>query len=224
MNVLALDTSTELGSVAVLGEGELRSEISARVRARHGETLLPLIEEALRLAKMERGAISLLAVGLGPGSFTGTRVGVATAKGLAVALGAPMVGVVSLRAMARGAPGRLIVSAADAHKGEVYAALYARTAAGLEERVAPFHAPPEEALTRLGALEPDAVACGSALRRYPERFAAPLSAAALDPAFDAPRGALIALEGLARFERQGGDDASALEPLYVRPSDAELPP
>lgn len=221
--MLALDTSTELGSVAVMSDGALRSEITARVRARHGETLLPLIEEALRLAGVDRGALALIAVGLGPGSFTGTRVGVATAKGLALALSAPLVGVISLRAMARGAAAPLVVAAADAHKGEVYAAVYGREGRGLAERVAPFHAPPEEALARLGALAPNAVACGSALRRYPDRFAARLGAELLPASFDAPRGALIALEGLERFERAGADDARALEPLYVRPSDAELP-
>ncbi len=223
MNVLALDTSTELGSVAVMGDGELRSEITARVRAKHGETLLPLIEEALRLAKVDKAALGLIAVGLGPGSFTGTRVGVATAKGLAVALGLPMIGVVSLRAMARGAAAPLVLAAADAHKGEVYAALYARVGDTLETRIAPFHAPPEDALAQLGTLAPGAVACGSALRRYPERFADRLGAELLPASFDAPRGALIALEAVERFERDGADDAREMEPLYVRPSDAELP-
>ncbi|MCZ7683742.1 MAG: tRNA (adenosine(37)-N6)-threonylcarbamoyltransferase complex dimerization subunit type 1 TsaB [Sandaracinaceae bacterium] len=148
VRVLAMDTSTELGSVAVLESGELRAEVSARVRAKHGETLLPLIEQALAHASLERGAIDLIAVGIGPGSFTGTRIGVATAKGLAIALDRPLIGVVSLTAIARAAPGRWIAPVVDAHKGEVYLSVFERGV----ERLAPLHAPPAEAAARARAI------------------------------------------------------------------------
>ncbi len=223
-----MDTSTELGSVAVVVESELRSEIAARVRARHGETLLPLIEEALSHAGLARADIDLLATGIGPGSFTGTRIGVATAKGLAIALDRPLMGVVSLTAIARAAPGRLVVPIVDAHKGEVYLSVHERppagNSAGTVERLGPIHAPPAEAAARVRELtDQPLVLVGSGLRRYPELIEALAPAEILPPLFDAPRAAVIAMEAEACFQARGADDRAALEPLYVRPSDAVLP-
>src|SRR4051812_2977434 len=121
MLTLALDTSTYVGSVSVTRGGELLAEWSAFVRASHGETLLPHVEQALTLAGVHLREVELLAVGIGPGSFTGVRIGVATAKGLALSLQKPLVGVTSLRTLAAGMPagGGLLVPLLDAHKGEV---------------------------------------------------------------------------------------------------------
>lgn len=218
-----MDTSTELGSVAVLADGELRAELGARVRAKHGETLLPLIQQALAHAGLAPAEIDLLAVGIGPGSFTGTRIGVATAKGLAIALDRPMVGVVSLSAIARAAPGQLVVPIVDAHKGEVYVAAYERDGA-LVERVAPLHAIPTEAAARVrAAVSGELTVCGSGVRRYPELAQALAPCTILPAIWDAPRAAMLALEAEERFVERGADDRAALEPLYVRPSDAKLP-
>lgn len=223
VRVLAIDTSTELGSVAVLVDGVLAAEVGARVRARHGETLFPLIAFALEHAGLARTDVELIAVGIGPGSFTGTRIGVATAKGLAVALDRPLVGVVSLAAIARGAPGAWIVPVVDAHKGEVYAAAYERVGRTLTERLAPFHAPPTEAFARVRECVPvGALTCGSGLRRYPE-YVDGSTLEVLPPLLDAPRAAILALEAEERFATRGADDRATLEPLYVRPSDAVLP-
>src|SRR3954447_24654475 len=126
MRILALDTSTYLGTVAVVQHGELPAEWSALVRASHGETLLPHVERALELSRLTLAELDLIAVGIGPGSFTGVRIGVATAKGLALAEQKPIVGVTSLRALARGlgVGAGLRVPVVDAHKGEVYTAAY----------------------------------------------------------------------------------------------------
>ena len=222
-----MDTSTDLGSVAVVIDGALCAELGAKVRARHGETLLPLIGAALDHAGLAKEDVELIAVGVGPGSFTGTRIGLATAKGLAHALDRPLVGVSSLRAIARAAPGAWVVPVVDAHKGEVYAAAYERAGAGLLERVAPFHALPSEAFATLRAALPSAgvvasvVTCGSGLRRYPEAVDPALEI--LPPLFDAPRAAILALEAEERLAAHGPDDRAALEPLYVRGADAVLP-
>ncbi len=219
--MLALDTSTNLGTVAVTADGELRAELAARVEARHGESLLALIGDALARGRVAKEQLDLIAVGVGPGSFTGTRVGVATAKGLALALARPIVGVVSLRAIAAGAPAERVAVLADAHKGEVFVAAYRRTADGLVTELAPDHLPPADAARRLSE-RPGIARCGSGLRRYPDAFAG-LDGDALPPVFDAPRAALVAALGEARFTQSGPDDLALLEPLYVRPSDAKLP-
>lgn len=223
MRILAIDTSTELGSVAVCADGEILAEVSAKVRARHGETLLPLVAYALEHAAVERDAIDLIAVGIGPGSFTGTRIGVATAKGLAIALDRPIIGVVSLYAIARAAPGAWIAPAVDAHKGEVYVALYERRDGALIERLAPMHAFPADALALVrGAASSAAITgCGSGHRRYPEELGAAFEM--LPPIWDAPRASVLALIAEQRFRSEGPDDRATLEPLYLRPSDAKLP-
>lgn len=240
VRTLAIDTSSDLGSVALTVDGELRAESAARVRARHGETLLPLVAHVLEVGRVDKSELDLVVVGLGPGSFTGTRIGVAIAKGLAFALSRPLVGVDSLRALALAAPGPRVVAAIDAGKGEVFVALYERSPAGpmergpkergLTVRVPPTSASPEAAVALLrgeaGEGEP-LVVCGSAARVYPVRFAEALAAGialhVLPPAFDLPRASVLALEGEARFLRDGPDDRAALEPLYVRGSDATLP-
>jgi len=231
MNTLAIDTSTYLGSVAVLVDGEVRAELSAWVRARHGEVLLPHVEQALTLAGLGIGDVDLLAVGLGPGSFTGVRIGVATVKGLAIGRSLPVVGVVSLRVLARGLGpfGGPLCPVVDAHKGEVYVGLYApgNPAGPLDTLLTPFHAPPAEAARRLreavGARSP--VLCGDGLRRYGEAFLAHLGQphAVVPAVHDHPRAALLALEAEYKLEREGPSDLAALEPVYVRPSDAVLP-
>ncbi len=215
MRVLAVDTSTELGSVACLVDGELRAEVSARVRARHGETLFILLEQALAHAGLGRSDFDLIGCGIGPGSFTGTRVGVAAAKGLSLATGVPIVGVASLRALARAASEEWVAPIVDAYKGEVYAAVYQRADEGLVERLAPIHGPPLEVATALSRF-PDLCRLGSGTRRYSSEL--PPSR---PPIFDVPRASIVALEAIERFEREGPDERAELEPLYVRPSDAK---
>ena len=229
MRILALDTSTLVGTVAVLRDGELLSEWSASVRASHGETLLPQLARALEHAGLALSEIDLFAVGLGPGSFTGVRIGVATAKGLALAEQKPLVGVTSLRVLARGmTAGELRAVAVDAHKGEVYCALYELTELGaLRERLAPFHDLPGRAAERLreGARAERLWLAGNALARYGEQLTGPLGAEVCRvPAFcDVPRGACLAHEAWLAFQQEGASDLSRLEPLYVRSSDAKLP-
>jgi tRNA threonylcarbamoyladenosine biosynthesis protein TsaB len=222
MLVLALDTSTFVGTIAVLRDGALLAEWSASVRATHGETLLPHVARAFEQAGIRAAELDLIAVGIGPGSFTGTRIGMATAKGLALAEGKLLRGVSSLQAIAAGMPaGEVRAVAVDAQKGELYCALYALGAEGVEERVAPFHAPPAEAAARLAAHGPVWLA-GDGAERYPA-FAAGLSFVRAPKYCDVPRGAVLAHEGARAFTRHGPSDLASLEPLYVRPSDAKLP-
>ena len=230
MRILAFDTCTRTASVAVVDDGETLCEITAGVEARHGETLLPRIADALEQAGVPFEAIDLIAVGIGPGSFTGVRVGLATAKGLALASDKPLRGVVSLRTLARGAPGseRLVAAALDGYKNEVYLALYARDGQGrLEERLAPLHARPGPAATALSEVsgEQAVLLVGDGARRYADEIYEPMAGRArlAGPAFDQPLAGHLAREARQAFEEQGPSDLFSLEPLYLRPSDARLP-
>lgn len=230
MRVLAFDTATAVGSIAVAVDGEVRAERSAFVRASHGETLLPHVEQTLRQAGLGLHEVDLFAVGIGPGSFTGVRIGVATAKGLALAERKPVVGLSSLRVVAAAMPtgAGVRVPVFDAYKGEVYCAAFELSAdAELDEVEPPFHAPPQQAVERLRSrLYADTLwMAGSGLSRYGAEFRALLGPRMrCAPAFcGAPRAACLAHEAVQELTRRGPSDAARLEPMYLRPSDAKLP-
>lgn len=212
MRILALDTSTELGAVGVLVDGEVRVESATRVRAQHGEHLMPVVARSLAQGEVAKEDLDLIVVGIGPGSFTGTRIGVATAQGLSIALRCPVVGVLSMHAVARGAPsaGPLAV-VMDAHRGEVFAAAFEPGPDRLE-RLAPLCAQPTDAAERLARSGVHAVV-GSGVRAYPSHFASP-AWTTLEPVYDFPRGGPLARLGELKFAREGADPR--LEPLYLR--------
>jgi tRNA threonylcarbamoyladenosine biosynthesis protein TsaB len=236
--VLAFDTSTTVSAVALCSGSTVLAEDNAPApdAARHGAVLLPRIQRLLAQAGLGLAELDLIGVGVGPGSFTGLRVGLATAKGLGFALRKPVRGVSSIEALAAAAltDAQHALVLVDAFKGELYAGLFARPAVGAaapKPEVALFHAPPLQVVERMAPalaalpIASTVLACGDGLRRY----ASELSGAwgdrvAMGPLpLDVPRGALLAARAIADFERNGPSDLAALEPTYVRDSDARLP-
>ena len=141
MNLLAIDTATESCSAALLCDGQLfeRSELAPR---RHAELILPMIDSLLTEAGISRRRLDGIAVGRGPGAFTGVRLGISVAQGLALGLDIPVVPVSSLAALAQAAPGQdeaggdstrdaAILTVIDARMGEIYAGAFRRGADGL---------------------------------------------------------------------------------------------
>jgi tRNA A37 threonylcarbamoyladenosine modification protein TsaB len=113
-----------------------------------------------------------------------------------------------------------------AHRGEIYAAVYERATEGPSEILAPFHALPAEAAARIreAAGERELLAVGDGYRRFEEVLTPALGRCEVGgDELDLPPAEAVAREGLKRFRAQGPDDTAALEPLYVRPSDAKLP-
>jgi tRNA threonylcarbamoyladenosine biosynthesis protein TsaB len=243
MLVAALDTATLTLSCALceLSRGEVRliAERTEHAAARpgpqgptggHGGRLPGALMDLLVAADRKLPEIDAYAVGLGPGSFTGLRIGLATWKGLAYANRRPIAGASSLAAMASAAAagveeGTTVVPLLDAKKGEVYAGFYRVALGGVVEPAAPEAALSPSALAaRLSALAADGArpaAFGAGLDAYPDALAgAPRlpGAVTTPPAVEVARLAARALEGAAY-------DAAhlfALEPHYVRPSEAEL--
>lgn len=150
MNLLAIETSTECCSVALLTGSVLlvRSEIAPR---RHAELLLPMCEAVLAEAGTARRELDAIAVGRGPGAFTGVRLAISAAQGIALALDIPVLPVSSLAALALDAPdnGAPIVAVIDARMGEIYAGMYRRTPDGLVELIGAETVGPASALTVL---------------------------------------------------------------------------
>lgn len=138
MNLLALDTATEACSVALLCDGQLL-ERHALAPRQHAELLLPWIDQLLAEAGLPRSGIDAIAVGRGPGGFTGVRLAVAAAQGIAFGLDRPLLPVSSLAALAMqapAAPGERVLAAIDARMGELYLGAYERSADGLVVAVA----------------------------------------------------------------------------------------
>jgi len=185
----------------------------------HG--ILPaLIEQALARAATTWDDVEGLAVSIGPGSFTGLRIGLSLAKGIAYAGHLPIAAVSTLEALAWAAdpsPGEHVWAILDARMREVYAASFERTATSLVRRTADEALPPDALAPRIAA---DALVVGDAAAAYPV-LARP-GARVLPFATHHPRGGVVARLGAAILRAGGGADVGTLEPTYVRPSQAEL--
>ncbi len=127
MKLLAIETATEFCSVALLSDGQLisRGELAPR---RHAELLLPMCDEVLAEAGIARSQLDAIAVGRGPGAFTGVRLAISAAQGIALGIDRPLVAVSSLAALALGAPdnGATTLAVIDARMGEIYAGYFVR--------------------------------------------------------------------------------------------------
>lgn len=163
MNILAIDTAANLCAACVYDSAESRvaARRSADIGTGHAELLMDLIGEALEEAALSYRDVGAIVVSVGPGSFTGVRIGVAAARGLALALKIPAIGVSTLEALAFEArethPGRSVLAAIDAKRDEIYVSLHGRDGAVLvEPRLADL-----ETARRL-AVENDAILAGSA--------------------------------------------------------------
>ncbi len=222
MRVLAVDTTGAHGSVGVVAGGELEGLIGIKeTRPRHAESLLPTIDHLLRLVSLRLEEIDGFAVAVGPGSFTGLRIGIAAVEGLSFAAGKPAAGVSALEATAfrfRHAGG-LIVPLIEAYRGEVYGSAYRARAGTLTLVVEPSCASASSFLDSLP--EPPSLVAGTAILRHREEIEAHArSAMVSDASF------FIAGE-VARLGRDrilAGDAAplGSLAPLYVRRAEAEL--
>jgi tRNA threonylcarbamoyladenosine biosynthesis protein TsaB len=214
--LLAIETATDQGSVALGDGGAVAGEVALGVRSRHAESLLPAVDFLLAAARLGRGDIRGIVVGAGPGSFTGVRVAAATARGLARGLDVPLFAFSSLAALAVDtASAGLVCSLLDARRGEVYAACYEVEAGGdrLREVLAPAALTVAELCRQLGGRRPVFSGDG-AIRHAAELGIEP-------PVLRLPRAA--ALLRLAAADPVGGRiaEAAGWEPTYLRTSGAE---
>jgi len=172
MLILGVETATEQVGCAIGGhEGVLASAHCARGR-RHAENLTPQIEFICHQAGIELSDIGLVAVDVGPGLFTGLRVGVSAAKAIAFALSVPMIAVCSLDLLAftvRYSP-RLIVAAIDARRGELYYAFYRQVPGGVQRISEQLLGTPDDLASELLATNDEVLLVGDGARRYSEVF------------------------------------------------------
>ncbi|HXG02829.1 MAG TPA: tRNA (adenosine(37)-N6)-threonylcarbamoyltransferase complex dimerization subunit type 1 TsaB [Candidatus Binatia bacterium] len=216
MRVLAVETSTLAGGVALLDGDRVRGEYVLDVSATHSERLLPAIDRLMADAGWRPGDLEGLAVAVGPGSFTGLRIGLSAVKGLAMALGIPIAGVPTLDALAAALPFAAwpVCPVLDARKGEVYACRYRWEGAGWRREWEYLALAPEALAARL--VEPTIVlGDGAALVQSPHAHPAP-------PHRRLPSPAAVAVLGRARLLAGESVAPADLLPIYLRPSEAEL--
>ncbi len=216
MNVLAIDTATETCGVGLLLEGKRWFESARKAGLTHAEVVLEEVHRILFQAKIAAKSLDLVVCAQGPGSFTGLRIGMATAKGIAAGADLPLVSVPTLDAMAYGLEwaSEYIVPIIDAKKGRFYAAVYKHG----EKQCGPFD-------TELHAVETMLKGFGEVLLTGPgTETADSLSKASLRISVDkrvyAWNRSYVEL-GITKFRRSGADGPDA-GPVYLRKSDAEL--
>jgi tRNA threonylcarbamoyladenosine biosynthesis protein TsaB len=219
MNILSIDTTTPWSSVAVLRDGEVCAEHRLREDGGHARTVFVAIEHLIRALGLAPSDIDAYAVAVGPGSFTGVRIGISTVQGLALGSSRPCLGLTSLVGLAaklQGTGASSLVPMIDAYREQVYGAVYDGS---LHPRVEPAAADPETLLARLEG--PVAVLGDGALR-----YRARIEAVRPDALFVARTPFIAAALGRVAHPRLlagQGVPAAGLVPLYLRAPDIGRP-
>ena len=219
MNVLALETTEAAASLAAFGDGNLVLEINLDSNKRSAQALAPGVRELLRRAGWRATDLDLVAVSIGPGSFTGVRVGVTTAKVLAYTAGAEVLGVETPATIAAAVPDEVqdLSVVLDAQRGELVTQRFHRGADQQMKAEKPWQLMTVDAW--LGSLDSTVAVAGPILRRLAGRL--PAEVKVLDRAFWSPRAATLGRLAMADYALGRRDDIWKLLPIYFRRSAAE---
>lgn len=224
MLILGIESATSRVGCAVGGhEGVLASAHSSRGK-RHAEMLTPQIDFVRRQARIELSEISVVAVDLGPGLYTGLRVGISAAMAMAYGLGVPMIGVSSLDLLAfpvRHSP-KLIVAAIDARRGEVFHAFYRQVPGGVQRVSEPGVSTPTDLTAELMAQGQECLLVGDGGLRYADELAEAGRVELAEPALAHPTSDSLVQLAHARALREDFVSPSELKPIYLRVPDAEV--
>lgn len=224
MKILAIETSTMLGGVAIADDSlGLIAEARLNVKTTHSERLMTVIDQVIAQSGLTIDALDAYAVAAGPGSFTGLRIGLSTAKGLAYAAGKPVVAVPTLEALAWNFPfaGHPVCVLLDARRGEVYAALYRWESGRFIRDIAEISVKAENLLERLDGT---VIFAGEGAVAYRDRIIGIMGGRALFGPADkmVPAPSNVAMLGLRMAGEGMGTDPFNAAPLYVRKSEAEV--
>lgn len=221
---LGIETSSAVSSVCVSDGDRIIAELTVEVGFTHSEQLVPHIDTLLRYGKVAKDSIEGIAVTIGPGSFTGLRIGMGTAKAMAYAWQVPLVGVMTMDAIAHNFVGTddLVVVMIDAQKKNVYEGRYEWRDGAMQQIQAPTVKLRADALRDLAALNRPVWLCGDGvlkrreeIEQYPTLHLAP-------PAMRIPHASSVLAVAKQRFDAKDYDDSMTLVPYYIRRSEAEV--
>jgi tRNA threonylcarbamoyladenosine biosynthesis protein TsaB len=219
MLALAIDTSGDISSITLGTESGLVSELTVRHKMDLLKRLMPNVDRLMEDAGKARTDLDAVVISLGPGSFTGLRIGMAAAKSIAHVLGKPIVGISTLDVLAHGASAafpKSIGTLIHARPGEVFWAIYRTTEHG-PVRLTPDHVSVLEEMVEQAGREEDIVFCGDGAQknRYALEDEFGLTSILADW-YNAPRGAALVRLGMERILRGESDDVATISPSYVR--------
>jgi len=226
MIILGIESSSLVASAAVLGEDRLIAEYTVNNGLTHSQTLMPMIDAVVKSAQIDLKSIDAIAISRGPGSFTGLRIGSATAKGLGLGLDKPLVEVSTLAAMAYGLYGRadaLLCPIMDARRQEVYSAVYSFEENGFTTVLEETAGPVSELIDKLNGLGRRVIFLGDGVPPYRDIIGNSMKTAySFAPAFLArQRAASVAALGMELFRQGKAIPAEEHSPVYLRVSQAE---
>ncbi|MBQ1941061.1 MAG: tRNA (adenosine(37)-N6)-threonylcarbamoyltransferase complex dimerization subunit type 1 TsaB [Anaerovibrio sp.] len=224
MPILAIDTATMVSSVAVADAGKLLAELTVQTRLTHSETLLPHVQQVLEMANTKKQDLEAVAVSMGPGSFTGLRIGLATAKAIAYGLNIPIIGVPTMEALAwhYPVPGVAVVPFIDAQKNNVYTNIYTWEKGEPKAQGDIQVMTIDDAVLFCSQQDMPVMAVGDiAAKKLKARENLPVNLYIGPQHLVMPRAANVAMAGLKRLEKEMVDSVMDLEPVYIRRSAAE---
>ena len=230
MKYLTIDTTTKVSALALAEDGKLIAEVFLHTQKMHSERLIPMLDQLLETAAWKLNDLAFIGVVKGPGSFTGIRIGIATAQGFSQVLNIPVVGVLSLESLAWAGFGRSeeIIPILDARKNEWYTAKYHWPE---EEQkplcnTEPCAIEPARWLEELKSINNRMIFVGDAVLRYSELIKDKLGEQAiiLPDYLALPRGSYSVQSVWYAWLKtpQEKDHFSSVEPFYIRPSEAEV--
>lgn len=226
MRILAIESSAVTASVAILTDDVITAEYTINYKKTHSQTLLPMIDEMCKITETEPESFDLIAVSIGPGSFTGLRIGAATGKGMALALGKDMVAVPTLEAMAYNVYGsnNIICPVMDAKRQHLYVGIYEFDKTGAlriirKQSLLSY----DELCGVLNELGRNVIFLGDGVYVAKDAFENRLTCGyEITPAhICTQRAASVAMAAKAMYERGEIVSAAELHPDYLRPSQAE---
>ena len=225
MKVLGIDSSGMVASIAVVEDMQMLGEYTINYKKTHSQTLLPMLDEVAKMIELDLADIDVIAVAAGPGSFTGLRIGSATAKGLGLALKKPLVSVPTLEGIAFNFCGsdKVICPMMDARRSQVYTGIYefdGNTLRKVEDQMA---VPVEEILEKLNTIGKEVVLAGDGVPVYMEQIEKYLKVPYLvAPAhLNRQRAGAVAVLGM-QYAKEGKTEmAMEHQPDYLRLSQAE---
>ncbi len=223
--ILGIETSVEHVGVALGDHRGIRAEMSLSSDRRHAESLTPMIQFVMSQAEASMSDLSAIAVDVGPGLFTGMRVGIATAESMAWALDLRIAPVCSLDALALNADWSEVpvLAALDARRGEVYWSMYRMRGAGQSPQrlTEPAVSHPDDVAIHIADRADDVVCVGSGITRYVDTFSA-VPRAMVVSHHDTPRASAVVTLAMAALVDDTTVMPHAVEPMYLRAPDAEI--